>query len=233
MNSRNKTIKKIYSENTINKINKKIKLLGSNCNYNSIKILNTRLTISILLFSLIMIISSYGYILSPIITITYWFLDEYIMLDLKLKKRIALLDEEAIMFFEVLFLSLEGGKNINDALKATTDSIDNELSLEFKKCLEEANMGKSFEKALKDTKSRIPSDTINNIIISITESSYYGNNISDVLKEQVDYLREKRILYVKTKINKLPIKISVISVLFFIPIILLIILGPILINIFL
>ena len=54
--------------------------------------------------------------------------------------------------------------------------------------------------------------------------------IIDTMQTQVDYLREKRIMEVKSAISKIPTKISVISVFFFIPLILLIILGPVLIN---
>ena len=43
-------------------------------------------------------------------------------------------------------------------------------------------------------------------------------------------LRDKRILEIKGRIGKLPTKISIISVLFFIPIILLVILSPVLIE---
>ena len=48
--------------------------------------------------------------------------------------------------------------------------------------------------------------------------------------ENIDYLREKRKLEVKGKISKVPVLISVISVLFFIPLLLMIILGPILLD---
>ena len=47
---------------------------------------------------------------------------------------------------------------------------------------------------------------------------------------QVDYLRDKQIMEVKEQINKIPNKVSIISVVFIIPLILLIILGPFIIN---
>ena len=81
-------------------------------------------------------------------------------------------------------------------------------------------------------KERIPSDTINNIILSLTQSSVYGSSISESLTNQLDYLREKRLLVIKGEIAKLPTKISVISVIFFIPIMLLIILSPVIIELF-
>ena len=91
-------------------------------------------------------------------------------------------------------------------------------------------MGKSLTEALISMKDRIPSEEINTVILNIKESSKFGNNIIDSLNNQIDYLRDKKILNIRATINKMPIKISVISVLFIIPIILLIMLGPVLIN---
>ena len=77
---------------------------------------------------------------------------------------------------------------------------------------------------------RIPSENVNNIILSLTQANLYGNSIINNLYGQIDYLREKRKLEVKGKISKVPVLISVISVLFFIPLLLMIILGPILLD---
>ena len=55
-------------------------------------------------------------------------------------------------------------------------------------------------------------------------------NNSNSWNNQLDYLRESKILETKAYISKIPLKISVISVVFFIPLLLLLILGPVLIN---
>ena len=91
-------------------------------------------------------------------------------------------------------------------------------------------MGKSLVESLKDMKKRIPSESINNTILNVTESSIFGSNIIESLNNQLEYLRNKELMEVKGKIAKLPIKISVISVVFFIPILLLIILSPVVID---
>ena len=49
-------------------------------------------------------------------------------------------------------------------------------------------------------------------------------------ENQINYLRETKILETRAYISKIPLKISVISVVFFIPLLLLLILGPVLIN---
>ena len=49
--------------------------------------------------------------------------------------------------------------------------------------------------------------------------------------DQIEYLREKRVLNIREKINKIPNKVSIISVLFIVPLILILILGPYLMEI--
>lgn len=221
-----KDAKKIYSKKQIEKIETKIKLLGVSSKYNALIFLNIRLITSILIFLIILINYKYGYIFSIIIVILYYYLFEKILLDNKINKRRKKLNVEAIYFFEVLTLSLQTGRNLVEAISITTNSIDSELSLEFKEALRETKYGKSLNESLSDMQSKIPSDSINNIILALTQANIYGSSIIDTMYNQVDYLRERRKLEVKAAISKVPTKISIISVFFFIPLILLIILGP-------
>ena len=77
---------------------------------------------------------------------------------------------------------------------------------------------------------RIPSDLINNIILNIVESNKFGNGILTTMYDQIEYLREKRVLSIREKINKIPNRVSIISVLFIVPLIMILILGPYLIE---
>ena len=226
----NRFIEKIYTKKSINKIKRKTTLLGIYNKINPIDFMNTRLILSLLLFFSIFIFSKYAYILSPIITIIFYFGIEYLILDARIKRRATKLDYEALFFFEVLTLSLETGRNLKGSLDLTVRNIDSELADEFKLTLEAIEYGKTLTEALTDMKKRIPSDTINNVILNITHSNVFGNEIVSTLYNQVDYLREKKLFEAKAKIAKMPIKISIVSVVFFIPIILLLILTPVLIS---
>ncbi len=230
MQSGNNKSKKIYSKKQIERINNKINLLGVSSKYNTITFLNLRLITSVLIFLFILVNYRYGYLFSIIIVLIYYSLFEKILLDAKIKKREKKLNIEAIYFFEVLTLSLQTGRNLAEAILITTNSVDNELSLEFKEALRETKFGKSLTESLNDMQSRIPSDSINNIILALTQANIYGSSIIDTMYNQVDYLREKRKMEVKAVISKVPTKISIISVFFFIPLILLIILGPALLS---
>ena len=226
----NSLVEKIYTKKSINRVKAKTDLLGIFNKIDPIDFMNTRFIISLVIFFITFLISNYAFIVAPLATVAFYIGVEYFVLDVKIKKRTVKLEKEALFFFEVLTLSLETGRNLKAALELTTRNIDSELSSEFKETLEAMEYGKTLTESLNDMKKRIPSDTINNVILNITHSNVFGSEIVETLYNQVDYLRDKRLYEAKAKIAKMPIKISIISVLFFVPIILLLILGPVLIN---
>ncbi len=223
-------VRKIYLDRTIKKVEKKVKLLGIHCNYDVQDLLNARLLCSIFIFVVLLIFNKNGYFLAPIAVLIFHYLSEYLVLDIPIKRRAKKLEEEAIFFFEVLSLTLESGRNLTTAIRIASKNVNSELAEEFQKSLNEMKLGKSFSEAITDMKERIPSDTINNALLNIVQASVFGNNIQESLNNQLDFLRDKRLLEIKSEIGKLPTKISIISVVFFIPIILLVILAPVLIE---
>lgn len=230
MKKETSAIRRIYPSSTIMRLEKKKNLLGLNNNYNIDKFLLERLLITIIIFILCFFFWKNGFILAPILSILFYISIEYLYFDINIKKRGKKLEEEAIFFFEVLSLTLESGRSLNSSLAITSQNIESELSQEFQKSLKEMHLGKSFTECMNDMKERIPSETINNALLNITQSSIFGNDISESLNNQLEFLREKRILEIKAEISKLPTKISIISVLFIIPIMLLVILSPVVLE---
>lgn len=221
---------KIFKSKTILRIDNKIRLLGSNKRMNTLTFLNIRFILIIFIFIILLMFTKKGFILAPLSAFIIYYLMEYLILDYPAKKRGKKLENEALFFFEVFILTLEGGRNLRQALTLTTENVDSELSEEFKQTLKEAKMGKSLNEALEAMKKRIPSETINNTILNMIESHMFGNDIRDTLDNQIAYLRSKQVLDIKAKIATLPTKVSIISVIFFIPIMLLIILAPLIIE---
>ena len=221
---------KIYSKSTIRKIEAKMDLLGVNNKIDPINVLNIRLIASISVFFVLLYFLDFGYLIAPAITFVIYTLFIPIFIDTKIEKRRKVLEKDAMYFFEILVLSLEAGRNIKTAIEVTTVNIDSELSDEFKKVLLDVKYGKNLNEALNELKFRIPSDTINNIILNIREANIFGNNIIETVYSQIDYIRDKRILEAKAYISKIPVKISIISVIFFIPLLLLLLLSPMLIE---
>lgn len=230
MQGNNSFIRRIYRESDIKRINQDIKMLGDNAKITAVSFMNIRLVTSIILFILILYNFPLGYIFAPLLTIVYYYLIYFIMIEVPLRRRTRKLDREALQFFEILTLTLESGRNLENSLEVTVFNVDSELSNEFKKVLFEVKFGKTLLEALESMKERIPSETINNIILNITQTDVFGNSILETMYNQIDFLRDKQILEIKGQINKIPNKISIISVIFVVPLILLMILGPILVK---
>lgn len=224
-------IRKIYRVKDIENIQNKINMLGNiKYKYDAVLFLNLRLITTIVLALALIFLTNIQYVFIPFILIVYYNLFYYILITNEINKRIKKLDTEALTFFEILTLTLESGRNLENALEITCKNVDSELSDEFKRSLVEIKFGKSLMEALENLKKRIPSDTINNIILNITQTNIFGNCIIQTMNNQVEYLREKQVMEIKSQINKVPNKVSIISVIFIIPLILLIILGPFIIE---
>lgn len=237
-------IKKIYRDKDVASIEKKISYLGldvvevkskiyKNMMKDASNYMNVRVISSIIVFLLLLFnTGDFGYIIAPILTVLYYYLFYLFTLEMPIKRRIKRLDHEALNFFEILTLTLESGRNLEHALEVAVDNVDSEISREFRKTLFEVKFGKSLMESLEDMKKRIPSETVNNILLNITQTNVFGNSIIDTMYDQIDFLRDKQILEIKGEINKIPIKISIVSVIFIVPLILILVLGPVVINLF-
>lgn len=221
---------KIYSSKTVNKLNRKLKLLGNRANFGALFFLNIRTITSIIIFFVLLYIPDWGFIISPIFTYLYYKLVYYLFIDLEIEKRIHDLEFDALQYFEVVNLGLQSNKDITSSIRIACSNVDNELSDEFKIFLNEIDHGKGFKDSLDSLRERMPSDIINSILLNISQSFELGNNISKDIDEQIDFLRDKEVGRIKAIISKIPLKVSVISVLFYIPLILLLVLTPVVIE---
>ena len=173
--------RKIYRYKTITKYQEKAKMLGYQDTSKVVfSFLNKRLLFTFLLFCFVLLFSSYSYPVAPIVSILFYNLYAYFYFDYRIIERGKSLERDAIYFFEVLTLSLESGKNLVQSLKLTTSCIDSELSNEIKYALKEMEYGKSFYEAFTILRKKMPSDIIQNVILSITESYVSGESITSV-----------------------------------------------------
>lgn len=221
---------RLYREKTLSSIQTKITMLGNNAKFDAITFMNLRVITSLIIFIIVIYSGDLSYIYAPFIVVAYYVLFEFFLLERPLKLREKKLDHEALSFFEILTLTLESGRDLESAIEITCFNTKSELSDEFKKTLFEMKFGKSLMEALESMKNRIPSETVNNIILNIVQTNLFGNSILDTMYNQIEFLRDKQILEIKEKINKIPNKVSIISVLFIVPLILLLLLGPFIIE---
>lgn len=225
--------KRIYLKTTVERINQKIMLLGLYCNYNPYTILNYQYLLTLIVFLISLILLKKYYLLAPIISFLFFIVYEYLVLNLPIQRRKEKLEKEAINFFEILLVTLESEKSLNLALEITTSNIESELAREFKKALAERKLGKTFKETLQTLKDRIPSTDINNILLNMIETSNYSDQTIKTLNRQIAIIREKKEIKIEAELQKIPLKIGIASLVLLLPIILLLIYTPNILNFFL
>jgi pilus assembly protein TadC len=223
-------IKRIYRKEDISKIDEKIKLFGINQKFTTEYFLNMRFFTTIVIFLFVFLFIDYGFVYAPIVSAIYYYAIYYLMIDLPLRERTRKLEHEAFYYFEVLTLTIESGRNLETSIEIACTYINSDISNEFKETLHQIKFGKSLSEALSDMRLRIPSEVINNIILNITQSNIFGSGILETMYNQLDFLRDKQILDIKAEIGKIPTKISIFSVLFFIPLMMMLIVAPLIID---
>jgi len=217
-----------FRKKDIKKISTKLEMFGLENNMNYLNFILFRIIFSILF----LIISSFIFNIfsSIILAVVFYYMFYYYLIEYKLKIRSTKLEEESLYFFEILTLSLENNNSFEKSLDITCSNIDSSISSEFKEVLYRIKLGKSITESLQEMKNKIPSENINNTITNIIESIKSGYNLVEIMHNQSDFLREKYILSVKEKINKIPTKVSVYSVIIFLPLMFLLIITPVILE---
>jgi len=199
-------------KNMNKRVEKKINYLGLKMNYKVF--IYMRLVSCFILFVMMLFLVDYGYIVSPLTTIAYYVFVEFIILDLGIKKRCAILEREAIDFFPIFLISLRSGRNVKQALKMTTDIIDSTLSREFRLVLSHMAIGKSVDESLELLEKRIPSPILNNIVFSIREEARRGTAITDSVMTQLGYIKDNIKKGILNDYKKVPFLLAIASIVF-------------------
>jgi tight adherence protein C len=128
-------------------------------------------------------------------------------------------------FLDMLATTVEAGLSVNAALTYTVDFIPGALSQELKTALSEMRLGSPRADALKAAADRLQQQQFTTTIIAITQAEKLGTNISKVLYELAEDVRNQRIMAVEEKAAKLPVKMVFPMALFMLPSIFTVIFG--------
>ncbi|MGE5580275.1 MAG: type II secretion system F family protein [Bacillota bacterium] len=132
---------------------------------------------------------------------------------------------------DLLIVSVEAGLTFDMALLRVVDKFKGTVSDEFGRALREMQLGKSRKDALKDTADRVGVHELGLMVNAVVQAEQLGVGISQVLQLQSDLMRDKRQQAVEEQAMKAPVKMLFPMVFFIFPAILIVILGPAVLNI--
>ena len=134
---------------------------------------------------------------------------------------------------DLLTLSVEAGKDFLTSLRdilarRRRDALGEELERTFR----EIQLGKQRRIALKELSKRVQQPDLSNVLNSIVQADELGVSIGQILRIQGDQLRGKRFNRAEKLANEAPVKILFPLVLFILPSVIIILMGPLILKSF-
>lgn len=163
------------------------------------------------------------------------FMMGFLLPDLWLKGKIKKRQEEIVRslpdMIDLLSICVGAGLDFMLAVRRVVQGVqDTVLGKEFKTMLQEIQMGLSRREALKNLSGRIDSPEINSFVRALTQADRMGSPLREALKMQADELRVFRFQRGEEMALKAPIKLLFPLLVFILPVVLIIVAAPILIQ---
>lgn len=148
-------------------------------------------------------------------------------------KRIQKREEEITEAFpdtlDLMLVCVEAGQSLDQAIIKVATEIKPSypaLAEELQIVSYEIKAGKDRSRVLRDMGERVGIQDVNSFITTLIQSATFGTSIAEALRVYADEMRDKRILRAEEKANKLPTKMTLFTMLFCVPPLLIILIGP-------
>ncbi|MBV9131355.1 MAG: type II secretion system F family protein [Chloroflexi bacterium] len=132
---------------------------------------------------------------------------------------------------DLLSLSLQAGMGLDRAIRVVSERVESPLSDELRRVLGDISLGLSRRESFTRLSDRLQSDDIRLLTTSIVQSEQLGTSLVGTIKTQSHQLRVSRRRAAEAAALKAPIKMLVPMVLFILPALFLVVLGPAGINV--
>ncbi|HEV3152345.1 MAG TPA: type II secretion system F family protein [Candidatus Baltobacteraceae bacterium] len=133
-------------------------------------------------------------------------------------------------FLDMVGTTVQAGLSVNQALAYAVDAAPGALGEEIKAALSEIRLGRARSDALKAAAERLQQQQFTSTVTAITQAERLGTNISKVLNELAEDVRNHRIMLVEEHAAKLPVKMVFPMAMFMLPALFVVIFGALMAN---
>jgi len=127
---------------------------------------------------------------------------------------------------DLLTISVEAGLGFDAALQQVAHNTDGPLAEEFSRALREMQLGKGRSDALRALAERSNVEDLQAFVGAMVQADAFGISIGQVLRVQSKEMRTKRRQYAEAQAQKVPVKIMVPLILFILPCLFIVVMGP-------
>ena len=133
-------------------------------------------------------------------------------------------------FLDMVATTVQAGLSVNQALGYAIDAAPGALGDEVKAALSEIRLGRARSDALRAAADRLQQQQFTTTVTAITQAERLGTNISKVLNELAEDVRNHRIMVVEEHAAKLPVKMVFPMAMFMLPALFVVIFGALAAN---
>lgn len=133
-------------------------------------------------------------------------------------------------FLDMVATTVQAGLSVNQSLAYAIDAAPGALGDEIKSALSEIRLGRARSDALRAASDRLQQQQFTTTVTAITQAERLGTNISKVLNELAEDVRNHRIMLVEEHAAKLPVKMVFPMAMFLLPALFVVIFGALVAN---
>ncbi len=153
-------------------------------------------------------------------------------LDKAIEKRKKQVQRALPDFLDMVATTVQAGLSVNASLAYAIDAAPGALGEEIKSSLSEIRLGRARSDALKAAADRLKHQQFSTTVTAIVQAERLGTNISRVLGELAEDVRNHRIMLVEEHAAKLPVKMIFPLASFLLPALFVVIFGALAANYF-
>ena len=135
---------------------------------------------------------------------------------------------------DMMLICVEAGQSLDQSLLKVADEISHAhpaLAEEFQIVSLEMRAGKERASVLRDFAARAGVSDVSSFVTVLIQSTQFGTSVGEALRVYAAEMRDKRIMRAEEKANTLPTKLTLGTMFFTVPPLMLILIGPSLVDI--
>ncbi|MBN1878269.1 MAG: type II secretion system F family protein [Anaerolineae bacterium] len=132
---------------------------------------------------------------------------------------------------DLLTICVEAGLGFDAAMSKVAEKWNNELSMAFARAVQEMQLGKLRREALRSMANSMDVGDVTSFVAAIIQADQLGVSMAKVMRIQSDTMRMKRRQRAEEKARQAPVKMMFPLVFFIFPTIMIILLGPAILQI--
>jgi tight adherence protein C len=130
---------------------------------------------------------------------------------------------------DMILVCVEAGQSFDQSIVRVAKEIragHPDLADEFEIVGQEVRAGKERTSVLKDMAERVGLQDVSSFVTVLIQSATFGTSIAEALRVYASEMRDKRVMRAEEKANTLPTKLTLGTMLFTVPPLMIILIGP-------